>query len=360
MAGMPAVLGELPKVCRRLWRTGPWRLAAAREFGYSRAGDERGAELGFGTIFDISRYAIHDGPGIRTTVFFKGCPLSCWWCHNPEGIAPGPHVALRPGRCVRCGECIAICPNHAIAFSDQAARTDPSLCRLCLECAQVCCADAREVVGRSVALEDVMAEIRQDVAFYDESGGGVTFSGGEPLMQPDFLLELLEACGRLDIHRAVETSGYARREVLLKVAAQADLFLYDLKHMDPEIHRKYTGVRNEVILENLTQLGRRGAHICIRLPLIPGVNDDRRNVEETGAFVATLDHVDHIDILPYHDVMRSKYKRFGWGFRLGEVPPPDPLHLQTVAGLLRSFGLRVTIGGSDHERADSQAQTVQP
>jgi pyruvate formate lyase activating enzyme len=313
-----------------------------------------------GTIFDISRYAIHDGPGIRTTVFFKGCPLSCWWCHNPESISPELHVSLRPNRCVRCGNCIAICPNHAIAFSEGATTTDPTLCELCLKCAQVCCADAREVVGRSVTPEEIMVEIKKDVAFYDESGGGVTFSGGEPLMQPAFLLELLEACGQLDIHRAVDTSGHASRELLLKVAGQTDLFLYDLKHMDPEIHRKYTGVSNEVILENLTHLSAAGAIICVRLPLIPGVNDDWSNVENTGAFVAKLNHVTRIDVLPYHDAMRSKYKRFGWGYRLGELPPPDPRHLQAIAGLLRSFGLRVTVGGNDYERADSQAQTVQP
>ncbi len=313
-----------------------------------------------GTVFDLSRYAIHDGPGIRTTVFFKGCPLSCWWCHNPESMSRAPHVSLRQNRCIRCGSCIAICPNHAIAFSDGAATTEASLCDLCLKCAQVCCADAREVIGRSVTIEEVMAEIKRDIVFYDESGGGVTFSGGEPLMQPAFLLGLLDACGHVGIHRTVDTSGYAGREVLLRVAEKTDLFLYDLKHTDPEIHKKYTGVRNEVILKNLTHLAARGASICVRLPLIPGVNDDRSNVENTGAFLATLDHINCIDILPYHEAMRSKYKRFGWVYRLGELPPPDPLHLQDIAALLRSFGLRVTIGGNGHERADPKAQAIQP
>jgi len=316
--------------------------------------------LGSGMIFDISRYAIHDGPGIRTTVFFKGCPLSCWWCHNPESISSRPHVTLRPRQCIRCGQCIAICPNHAIAFSGAATTTDPALCELCLECAQVCCADAREVVGRSVTVEEVMAEIKKDIAFYDESGGGVTFSGGEPLMQPAFLQELLDACGRLDIHRTVDTSGYAAREALLRVAEKTDLFLYDLKHMDPETHRKYTGVSNQVILENLMALSAAGASVRVRLPLIPGVNDDRRNVESTGAFLAKLDRVGWIEILPYHDVVGSKYQRFGWGYRLGQLPPPDPLHLRDIAAILSSFRLRVSIGGTDHERAYSQAQTSQP
>ena len=207
--------------------------------------------------------------------------------------------------------------------------------------------------------DEVIVEIQKDVAFYDESGGGVTFSGGEPLMQPAFLLELLEACGRLDIHRAVDTSGHAGRESLLNAAEKTDLFLYDLKHMDPEAHRQYTGVSNEVILENLRSLSRAGAAVRVRLPLIPGVNDDRRNVEQTGAFLATLNHLDGVDVLPYHDVMRSKYKRFGWVYRLGQLPPSDPLHLQDIAAILSSFGLRVTIGGTEDERAHSEAQTRQ-
>ncbi len=292
-------------------------------------------------------------------MFFKGCPLSCWWCHNPESISREPHVSLRQNRCIRCGACIEICPNHAIAFSDGVAATDPSLCGLCLKCAQACCADAREIVGRSVTVDEVMAEIKKDIVFYDESGGGVTFSGGEPLMQPAFLLGLLEACGQLGIHRAVDTSGYAGREILLKVAEKTDLFLYDLKHMDPEIHKTYTGVGNEVILENLRRLAASGATICVRLPLIPGVNDDRSNVENTGAFLARLNHVDRVDILPYHEAMRGKYQRFGWVYRLGELPPPAPLHLQGIAALLASFGLRVIIGGNEYERADPQTQTSQ-
>ena len=269
-------------------------------------------------------------------------------------------MALRPSRCIRCGKCITICPNHAIALSDEAATTDPSLCGLCLECAQVCCANAREIVGRSVTVDEVMAEIRRDLPFYDESGGGATFSGGEPLMQPAFLLALLDACERLDIHRAVDTSGYVGRESLLRVAEKTDLFLYDLKHMDPETHRKFTGVSNAVILENLRSLSVAGAAVRVRFPLIPGVNDEPGNVENTGAFLAGLPHVPCIEILPYHDVMRSKYKRFGWVYRLGQLPAPDPLRLRDIALHLSSFGLRVTIGGTDDERANSQAQTGQP
>ncbi|MBZ5498662.1 MAG: glycyl-radical enzyme activating protein [Acidobacteriia bacterium] len=314
----------------------------------------------FGTVFNISRYAIHDGPGIRTTVFLKGCPLSCWWCHNPESISPHPEISLRLNRCIRCGTCVDQCPNHALSITDDEVTTDPASCQLCFECAKVCPSDAREVVGRSMTVAEVMTEIKKDVPFYDESGGGVTFSGGEPLMQPAFLLELLDACGRLDIHRAVDTSGHAGRDTLLEVAERTDLFLYDLKHMDPVIHRKFTGVSNELILENLKALSCRPVAIRIRFPLIPGVNDDPLNVERTACFLQKLHRVCYIDILPYHDVASSKYKRFGYNYKLRGLPPSDAAHLQDIAATLSSYGLCVTIGGNEYERTYPQAQAMQP
>ncbi len=313
-----------------------------------------------GTVFNISRYAIHDGPGIRTTVFLKGCPLSCWWCHNPESISPLPQFSLRLNRCIRCGTCVEKCPHHSLSMTDEEIERDPSTCQLCFECADVCPADAREVVGRTMTVEEVMAEIKKDVPFYDESGGGVTFSGGEPLMQPAFLIELLEACGKLDLHRVVDTSGHARKDTILEVAKRTDLFLYDLKHMDPEIHEKYTGVSNELILENLKALSCRDVALRVRFPLIPGVNDDQRNVEMTALFLQKLHRVLHLDLLPYHDVAISKYKRFGYNDRLGQVDVPSPGHLQDIAAILSSYGLCVAIGGNEYERSCPQAQTVQP
>ena len=315
----------------------------------------------YGVVFNISRYAIHDGPGIRTTVFLKGCPLQCWWCHNPEGISIKPELSLRLNRCIRCGACVEHCPNHALSImEDGKAMRDEQKCQLCFECARVCPADAREFVGRRMSVDEVIAEIEKDVAFYDESGGGATFSGGEPLMQPAFLMDLLDACAASGRHRTVDTSGYAAKDNLLEVARRTDLFLYDLKHMDPAIHKKYTGMSNKRILDNLSVLSRRDVAIRIRFPLIPGINDDRDNVEKTGAFLQGLPRIPEVDILPYHAIAGSKYQRFGYTYRLEQIAVPDPGHVREVAGILSGFGLCVTIGGNDYERSRSQAQTVQP
>jgi pyruvate formate lyase activating enzyme len=238
--------------------------------------------------------------------------------------------------------------------------TDEESCRHCFACTDVCPADAREIIGRRMTVGEVMAEVKKDVPFYDESGGGVTFSGGEPLAQPEFLLELLDACGRIDLHGTVDTSGYAKKEILLQVADKTDLFLYDLKHMDPDLHLQYTGVGNEVILDNLKALSCRDVAFRVRFPLIPGINDDPKNVESMAAFLQKLHRVCSIDILPYHDVATSKYQRFGYTYRLAGVRAPDAARLQEVAATLSSHGLCVTIGGTDHEPANSQSQKSEP
>jgi len=298
-----------------------------------------------GIIFDIKNYAIHDGPGIRTTVFFKGCPLNCRWCHNPEGLDISAQVIYHKDRCIGCGECINICPEGAIALSPSGVITDQSKCVHCGTCAETCPAEARELVGKVVTVDYVVGEIKKDILFYDESEGGVTFSGGEPLMQPDFLLGLLDACGKLDIHRTVDTTGYADADLLLKVAERTDLFLYDLKHMDSEKHRKYTGVPNEQILSNLELLAKHGAKINIRIPIIPGINCDDENIDRTGAFVSSLPGVHDINILPYHSAAEGKYTKLGLNYPLGKILPSSEHKIDAVAKRLEKFGSHVKIGG---------------
>jgi pyruvate formate lyase activating enzyme len=298
-----------------------------------------------GKIFDIKKYAIHDGPGIRTTVFFKGCPLSCWWCHNPESIPGTTQRLYRRERCIGCQECAQACPGGAIGPSAHGMQWLPSECLDCQTCADVCPADAVEFLGRTMSVDEVMEEITKDTVFYDESRGGITFSGGEPLMQPSFLMDLLDACGDLDLHRTVDTSGYADIRILMEATPRTELFLYDLKHMDPEKHRKFTGVSNEKILTNLKRLSLQGKEIIIRFPIIPGINSDEENIVQTGKFVSSLPGVRRINILPYHCAAAAKYKNLGLEFKAADVQPPSRDYLESVAGLLKNFNLEVKIGG---------------
>lgn len=298
-----------------------------------------------GFIFDIKRYAIHDGPGIRTTVFMKGCPLFCQWCHNPEGIDPAPFWTYRQERCIRCGACAANCPEQALAIDIEGIAPAGASCLRCFTCTEVCPAEAREQVGRNVTAAELLVEIQKDIPFYDTSGGGVTFSGGEPLMQAEFLIELLRLCGSEQIHRAVDTTGYASPETLTAVAAHTDLFLYDLKMMDPARHERYTGVSNRLILDNLELLAHRGVGLMIRLPLIPGVNDDADNLDQTGAFLNRLPGIKKVDVLPYHNFQKSKYIRFGMDYGGTNTTTPSSEMLSRARKHLESFGLEVAIGG---------------
>jgi pyruvate formate lyase activating enzyme len=298
-----------------------------------------------GVIFDIKRYAIHDGPGIRTTVFFKGCPLACRWCHNPESQSAAAEMILRAGRCIGCKACLAACARGAISWSDAGPVTDRSKCVACGDCALACYPGAREHVGRVLSVEETMAPIERDRPFYEESGGGVTFSGGEPLAQPEFLGALLAACRAAGIHTALDTCGYAPWEVIDRIRGDVDLFLYDLKLLDDERHRELTGVSNRLILDNLRELSARGQRIVLRLPVIPGVNDDPATIDTIGAFAKSLPHLEEIDILPYNRMGIDKYARLDRPYRLAAAAPFSDETMRGIAGRLGALGLPVRVGG---------------
>jgi pyruvate formate lyase activating enzyme len=298
-----------------------------------------------GFVFDIKRYAIHDGPGIRTTVFFKGCPLQCQWCHNPESWKAAPEAALRTTRCKRCGQCVQLCRQNAVSLDGDLPVTDPQKCILCGECIELCPGGAREIIGSQTTVGEVMAEIEKDVVFYDESGGGATFSGGEPLAQPEFLLALLNQCRAGGIHTAVDTCCYAQADVVDAVAEKADLFLCDIKHVNSEKHRQFTGVENASILDNIKRLCKAGSRVVIRIPIIPGVNDDTENIAATGEFAASLPGVERIDILPYNRGGNEKARRLVAGIDLMKLETPNDQKMNSIAERLGKYGFRVKIGG---------------
>lgn len=296
-------------------------------------------------IFDIERFSIHDGPGIRTTVFLKGCPLSCMWCHNPESQTPKQEIMFREHRCIRCGACLTACPEHVISQSDGLIITDMIKCTVCGDCVQVCQTEAREIIGHQVTVAEVITEIEKDIAFYDESGGGVTFSGGEPLMQPDFLLALLQGCKERDIHTAVDTSGLANWKTVQRIAEYVDLFLYDLKLIDDARHRQFTGISNELILANLRSLALPGRTIMVRVPIIPGLNDNPEDIAQLGQFVLSLAHRPPISILPYHKAGVNKYARLNKPYALPETQPPPDGRVAEIMTTLQELGLEVRTGG---------------
>jgi pyruvate formate lyase activating enzyme len=269
-----------------------------------------------GRVFDVQRFSLHDGPGIRTVVFLKGCPLRCAWCANPESQQAAPQIAWFESLCAGCGRCVPACPRGAISIDGGRVRTDRRLCTACGECAAACSRGARRLMGREATVDEVMNEVRRDAVFYRRSGGGVTFSGGEPLAQPEFLLECLRRCRRWGYHTAVETCGQARWEDLRAAADVTDLFLYDLKHLDPLRHERLTGVRNALIIRNLERLLELGAAVTVRVPVVPGANDDHDSLEALAAFVAGHPRIRRVELLPCHALGAHKYAA------LDLAPPP--------------------------------------
>jgi pyruvate formate lyase activating enzyme len=302
---------------------------------------------GKGIVFDVKRFALHDGPGTRTTVFFKGCPMACRWCHNPESQDRRPQLAYSRSRCSKdCHRCVAVCPEGALVADGPRIRIRRVLCTLCRECLHVCPSEALEVIGREMSVEELIAEVERDVVFFDESGGGMTVSGGEPLSQPEFLDSLLTACRKNGVHTALDTCGYAPFSVLRKAASKVDLILFDVKIVDDRAHRLFTGVSNRLILENLRALSALTDNIVIRIPLIPGMTDSPLQLKETAEFALSLRRVRRIGLLNFHRGGRKKYAKIG---RVDSMPDARPLpdeRLESIRRELAAYGFGVQIGGS--------------
>lgn len=283
-----------------------------------------------GTIFNIRRYSIEDGPGIRTTVFFKGCPLNCWWCHNPESQGFSKEILWQEELCIDCRRCLEVCPQGL----EQSAN-----CLLCGLCVDACLTQARVWVGETKRAQEVHEIILKDRLFYDESGGGVTFSGGEPLSQPEFLLELLKLSGQEGIHRTLDTSGYSPWPILADLAPHIDLFLYDLKHMDGREHEKYTGVDNTLILNNLANLIKAGYVGIVRMPLIPGINDSKKNLDRIIDFFKQFENPWPLELLPYHHMQINKYEKLNREYKLPHIETPTESEMDRAIDYLRAGGL---------------------
>lgn len=291
-------------------------------------------------IFHLQKFSVHDGPGIRTTVFLKGCPLRCLWCHNPESQKFDRQLLYDSAACTGCRHCVQVCPTQAITGSS--GTTDLSQCSACGACIDACFAGARNIAGRFADVAGLLAEIEKDTVFYEQSGGGVTFSGGEPCCQIEVLEELARACHLRGIHVTIDTCGHVPFSSFERLLGITDLFLYDLKHLDPAVHQQYTGQDNALILVNLRRLSAAGAKIHLRLPLVAGVNDDDPHIQAVIAFARTL-HITQVSLLPYHRTGNDKYQRLGWS--CPALSAPDPERLNEIKRCFSSAAFDVGIGG---------------
>lgn len=289
-----------------------------------------------GMIYNIQRMSIHDGPGLRTTVFLKGCPLSCLWCSNPESQKAAPQMLLFGDLCTGCGTCAQVCPNGAVVEKDGKFGRDLDKCTHCGECVDSCPSKARELSGKTMTVEEVMEVVRKDSLFYENSGGGVTFGGGEPTSGGRFFLDMVETAKDEGYHVTVDTCGYCPEERFDKTIELADLFLFDCKHMDPERHKELTGVDNGLILRNMRAALASGKEVRIRMPLMPDLNDSDENIGAMADFFKEFNRTE-IEIMPCHAFGRSKYAALGWEYRMsGEY---SSRQLETVRQRFADHGL---------------------
>lgn len=300
-----------------------------------------------GWVFNIQRYSVHDGPGIRTTVFLKGCPLRCLWCDNPESQQIQPQIVYWPDRCIQCEACLAACPQSALVVDGAGRKTIlPEQCDLCGLCVEECYSGALEQIGRLMSVAEAASLVAEDRSFYEESGGGMTVSGGEPTVQADFCRSLLRTCHEVGIHTAIESCGHAPWEVWQSLLPHLDLILYDLKHIDPFKHKRQTGFSNRLILDNFGKLARSGKPVIVRRPVIPGHNDSPADIHALAQFLAAFETIQEVNLLPYHRYGQSKYEQLGQTYPMpADIPSLSEEDLFGLRDILLAYGLRVKLGG---------------
>jgi pyruvate formate lyase activating enzyme len=301
---------------------------------------------GRGVVFNIQRFSIHDGPGIRTTVFLKGCPMHCGWCSNPESIKLHPEIITRDTKCIRCSKCVDVCPQQAISIVENTRTIQWGKCDYCLKCAEVCPSGAIEAVGKYMTAAEVLDTVGRDASYYRRTGGGMTLSGGEPLVQWQFALQLLREAKKRGLHTALDTTGYADWRVLDELLNYTDLVLYDVKHLDSRKHQEATGVPNERILENLRRMvGKPRVKVWIRRPVIPHFSDSEEELDKLCKLSITLGHaVEKISLLPYHKFAELKYAATGREYPYQGIPLPSEERMEQFKKLVESHNLRVDVG----------------
>ena len=301
--------------------------------------------MNYGTVFNIQRMSIHDGPGIRTTVFLKGCPLRCAWCHNPESQSPEPEPAYHANRCVGCGFCVAQCPAGALSLSAGKVKKNTDLCIQCNACVASCPYSAWECYGERMSVEDVVTEVLKDKAYYTKTGGGVTFSGGEPLLRADFVAACATQLREHGVHVAVETACFGSETALRRLFDAADLFLVDLKVMDDAAHRRWIGSPVEPILQNLRLLGAWGAEALVRIPVVMGCNATEENMAATADFLLSQTPYRTVELLKMHKLAENKYRALRRDWLIADVEPPTEEHMAELANVLKQKGLCVYYKG---------------
>jgi pyruvate formate lyase activating enzyme len=295
------------------------------------------------SVLSITRMTIHNGPGIRTLILFKGCPLRCLWCSTPESQKAEPEIAIYPSKCIHCGECVPVCSLHAINLTNETVSINRSLCNNCGKCAQVCYPEAIELLGQPMTVEELLTEAKKDVVIYKHSGGGVTISGGEPLLDPEFTLKLLRALKEEGISVGVDTCGHVPWANIQQMLPYIDFFLWDIKHMEPEKHKRLTGVSNKLILSNARRVSERNISIYIRVAVIPGYNDSEENIRATCEFAQGLSSAVEVDLIPLHHLGKARYESLNRPYPIADIPLVPDSVLQNMKRLVESYGLKCSI-----------------